>query len=239
MAHLVTHHRLLLAVALAVVAAACSGGATTDPEAGPFTADADPVAADATPEAAPSSTEPAFPPHDARVDLWSNHVDAPAQVGVGSRVLVVNRGPALHDWTNRDGAFATGRLSVDEVTVVTLDEVGTFAYVCELHPIAMRGEIEVVDGPVEPPPLVDPDGTVHVELVENAFVGPDVIPVGSTLTVTNIGSSDHDLTTEDGALDTGTLGPEESTTLVLDTPGLLEWVCSLHPNDMRRTITVT
>lgn len=238
MARIATHHRLLLAVLLAVVATACSDGSAADPSTEPVTADATPVAADATSEATPTPTEPALPPHDARVDLWSNHVDAPAQVGVGSRVLVVNRGPALHDWTNRDGAFATGRLSVDEVTVVTLDEAGTFAFVCQLHPIAMRGEIEVVDGPVEPPPLVDPDGTVHVELVENAFVGPDVIPVGSTLTVTNIGSSDHDLTTEDGTLDSGTLGPEESTTLVLDTPGRIEWVCSLHPNDMRRTITV-
>jgi plastocyanin len=227
------------AAALALLAAAC-GGASGDTSAAPAAADAtDP----ATPTTATTTTTAeeaaALPDHDVRVDLWSDFVDAPAQVEVGSRVLVVNRASALHDWTNRDGAFGTERLSTDAFEVVVLDEVGTFAYVCELHPIAMRGEIEVVDGPVEPPPLVHADGTIHVDLVDRAFIGPDAYPLGSEITVTNVGRNDHDLTTEDGALDSGVLAPGESTTLVLDAPGRLEWVCSLHPRDMRRTVTVS
>ncbi len=87
--------------------------------------------------------------------------------------------------------------------------------------------------------MVAPDGTIHVDLVEYAFVGPTEFPVGTELTLTNVGDLDHDLSVEgvDGAV--AALVPGASSTMTLDVTGRFEWYCSLHPRDMRRTITVT
>ncbi len=226
------------ACVLAAVWLAAGCGASAEravPAATPATADA-PTGAPTTEDV--EAPGPVLPDADVQVDMYNYFTDAPAQVAAGSRVLVLNRGTALHDWVNRDGAFTTEELTLDEFEVVALDTPGTFDWVCSLHPAQMRGEIEVVDGPVAAPEPIEVDGTIHVEVTEWAFVGPvDQVPAGTDLTVTNIGDTDHDLVTEEGP-GTDVLSPGESEVITLDTPGRFEWYCSLHVREMRRTVEV-
>lgn len=228
--------RAACVLAAAWLLAACGAGTDrASPAATPATVATSPGAPTTEDEAAAG---PVLPDADVQVDMYNYYTDAPAQVAAGSRVLVLNRGTALHDWVNRDGAFTTEKLTLDGFEVVTLDTPGTFDWVCTLHPAQMRGEIEVVDGPVAAPEPTEVDGTIHVDVTEWAFVGPvDQVPVGTDLTVTNIGDTDHDLVTDED-IATDILAPGESEVITLDTPGRFEWYCSLHVREMRRTVEV-
>lgn len=233
--HTIGGRRLACLIAAALLAPGCSAD---EDRAAPA---ATPAVVEAPTEA--SSTQGAsvgmdLPAADVQVDMYNYFTDAPARIAAGSRVLVLNRGTALHDWVNRDGAFTTEVLALDEFELITLDTPGTFDWVCSLHPARMRGAVEVVDGPVAAAAPVEADGTIHVDVTEFAFVGPvDQVPAGTELTVTNIGDSDHDLTT-DGGPGTAVLSPGESEVVTFDTPGRFEWYCSLHVREMRRTVEV-
>ncbi|MGH2950623.1 MAG: cupredoxin domain-containing protein [Solirubrobacterales bacterium] len=63
-------------------------------------------------------------------------------VEAGAEVSWANADEAAHTASAEDGSFDTGGLGKNEVGRVTIDEPGTYAYVCEFHPF-MKGTIEV------------------------------------------------------------------------------------------------
>jgi plastocyanin len=63
----------------------------------------------------------------------------------GTVILWTNEDGAPHTATARDGSFDTGRLGRGESGQVTLEEPGTFEYVCSYHP-SMEGRVVVADG---------------------------------------------------------------------------------------------
>ena len=81
--------------------------------------------------------------------------------------------------------------------------------------------------------------TTTVDLPPSYRFAPEVISVkaGATVTWTN-----HDNFTHSVSFDGSQpqmLSPGASTTRTFDTPGTYAYVCSLHPRDMRGTVTVT
>lgn len=55
------------------------------------------------------------------------------------------------------------------------------------------------------------------------------VPVGASVTWTNLDSASHSATDLNGAWDTGLLAQGELVTLVFDTPGTFQYFCTLHP----------
>lgn len=203
---------------------------TDEPASTPVGATADDAQTDPAGDPAPEA--------DATVVLYNFHIDGPEAVPAGSEILVTNVGTSPHDWVEEDGAFGTERFGQGEWEVVTAGAPGVYTMLCTLHPIDMRATLEVTDGPV-PDGLADDDESTTIELTEYAFVGPDQFAVGTDVTVTNIGRLDHDLSSGDGTFATAELAPDGSEVITLDTRGTYDLVCTLHPNDMRRTVTVT
>ena len=64
-------------------------------------------------------------------------------VGVGAEVTFKHDGRAPHTATAEDGSFDTGELDNGGTFTHTFGNVGTYEYICALHP-RMRGTIEVV-----------------------------------------------------------------------------------------------
>jgi plastocyanin len=62
---------------------------------------------------------------------------------VGSEVTWTNADPAQHTVTATDGSFDSGPIAPNGDFSVTFDQVGTFAYRCEIHP-TMEGSVRVV-----------------------------------------------------------------------------------------------
>jgi len=56
-----------------------------------------------------------------------------------------------------------------------------------------------------------------------------VVPVGGTITWTNMGSQGHTVTASDGSFDSGVVAPGATATLEFDTPGTYAYVCTPHP----------
>ena len=63
-------------------------------------------------------------------------------VAAGTEITIENRDDAAHTFTEVDGAFDTGSVSGGESTTVVIDEPGTYAYFCAIHP-SMTGTITV------------------------------------------------------------------------------------------------
>ena len=80
----------------------------------------------------------------ATVSIIDFEFDAPASVAAGTEITVVNNGEATHTWTQPDGAFDTGQIAPGSSATVTIDEPGTYDYVCSIHS-NMTGTIEVTD----------------------------------------------------------------------------------------------
>jgi plastocyanin len=85
-----------------------------------------------------------------------------------------------------------------------------------------------------------PVATTSVDLPKSYKFVPAaiVVPAGSTVTWANRDDFTHDVTLPDGtpAL---TMRPGESATHTFDTAGTFDYMCSLHPKDMRGRIVVT
>ena len=85
-----------------------------------------------------------------------------------------------------------------------------------------------------------PVATTSVELPKSyKFVPPAiVVPAGSTVTWANNDDFTHDVTLPDGtpAL---TMRPGERATHTFDMAGTFDYMCSLHPKDMRGRVLVT
>jgi plastocyanin len=61
---------------------------------------------------------------------------------------------------------------------------------------------------------------------------------GTTITWVNRDTVPHDAADEGGAWGTAMLKQDESDTLTYDTPGVYQYLCTIHP-DMKATLTVT
>jgi plastocyanin len=62
---------------------------------------------------------------------------------VGTEVTWTNADPTEHTVTALDGSFDSGPIAPSGRFAVTFDQVGTFAYRCEIHP-TMEGSVRVV-----------------------------------------------------------------------------------------------
>lgn len=85
-----------------------------------------------------------------------------------------------------------------------------------------------------------PVATTSVDLPKSYKFVPAaiVIPAGATVTWANRDDFTHNVTLPDGtpAL---TMRPGESATHTFETAGTFDYVCSLHPKDMRARVVVT
>lgn len=109
--------------ALAVIAAACSGG--HDSSNAPMTV------------GGMTNT----------VDIKSmDYKPGNLQVPAGAAITFVNHDSVPHSATARDGSWDTGLLKKSESKTLTFDKPGTYAYYCTLHP-AMKARIEVAAAP--------------------------------------------------------------------------------------------
>ncbi len=81
-------------------------------------------------------------------------------------------------------------------------------------------------------------GALSVEIKNFAFNSKELeVPVGSTVTWTNLDSVAHTATADEGAFNSGNLNPGESYSIDLKTAGSFTYNCSYHPN-MQGTIVV-
>jgi plastocyanin len=55
------------------------------------------------------------------------------------------------------------------------------------------------------------------------------VPVGGTLTWSNLGSQAHTVTAADGSFDSGLVAPGSTASIEFDTPGVFSYTCSPHP----------
>jgi plastocyanin len=85
-----------------------------------------------------------------------------------------------------------------------------------------------------------PVATTSVDLPKSYTFAPAaiVVPAGSTVTWSNHDDFTHNVTLPDGtpAL---TMRPGESVTHAFGTAGSFDYLCSLHPKDMRGRVVVT
>lgn len=81
-------------------------------------------------------------------------------------------------------------------------------------------------------------GTAQITIQGFAFSGDLTVQPGQEITVTNNDAMAHTLTADDGAFDTGLIGPDESVTFTApDEAGDYGFHCEPHPQ-MTNTLTV-
>lgn len=179
----------------------------------------------------------------------------PAELTVpaGSTVQFANVGGKPHTMTAEDGTFDTGRVDpgaedgrfAGSNVTFTVDTPGTFAYVCQVHPAAMRGVLTVVDagggggggGSGEPPPTAAAPpapaapSTAAVTMADFSFEAPEAsVAPGGRVTWTNEGGAPHTATFDDVELDTGNVEPgAEGTLTAPEEPGTYSYKCTIHP----------
>lgn len=171
------------------------------------------------------------------------------EVAAGTTLLVANVGGKPHTLTADDGSFGTniiapgpegGRFAGTNATV-TLSEPGTFAFFCEIHPQAMRGQVTVTGqaAAAPPPPAAGPTAA-RLEAFDFGFRDQELtVAAGAELTVSNTGAAPHTATFDQLELDTGTIEPGGSATLAVPAePGTYSYRCTIHPARMTGVVTV-
>lgn len=86
------------------------------------------------------------------------------------------------------------------------------------------------------PPAATADLTITI--ADFAFSGVTEVAVGSTVTITNTDSSPHTWSSDDGAFDSGAIGPGEAFEFTFTQAGTFAYHCNFHPS-MTGSITVT
>ena len=87
-------------------------------------------------------------------------------------------------------------------------------------------------------PVISEASQVTVEINNFDFFPRDLtVQAGSTVTWANGDAVPHDATDDAGGWGTGTLAQGESTTLTFDSPGVYQYLCTIHPN-MKATLKV-
>lgn len=120
----------VLLTALTLALAACGGGGDTGGDTGA-------TPAGTSGDAGGSTT----------IELVDFAIEAPEQVTAGQELTVENTGAVAHTFTaEQDGGFDTGSIAPGESTTLTIDDPGTYEFVCTFHPDRMTGSFEVVGG---------------------------------------------------------------------------------------------
>jgi plastocyanin len=94
----------------------------------------------------------ALPAAARAADTTVHITDAPSYdpidvtVTVGGTVTWLNDHTFTHDAAAVDGSWATPKLEKGEAATVTFDTVGSYEYLCTLHPL-MRGSVAVLAAP--------------------------------------------------------------------------------------------
>lgn len=79
--------------------------------------------------------------------------------------------------------------------------------------------------------------TATVTIEDYAFARRNLeVPVGATVTWTNVDAAAHDATSRDGDWKTQRLSGGESETLTFDEPGSYDYYCSIHPSMKARLV---
>lgn len=90
-------------------------------------------------------------------------------------------------------------------------------------------------------PTTDAVATTGGEVaMENISFQPDELTVsaGTTVTWTNLDGVAHTTTSDDAVWDSGGLAGGGTFSFTFDEPGTFQYLCSIHPAQMRATITV-
>jgi plastocyanin len=74
-------------------------------------------------------------------------------------------------------------------------------------------------------------GPTTVKITDFAFDPSNVtVPVGTTVTWTNLDSASHTVTSDIGVFESGTLGPNATFSYTFNSRGTFNYFCSLHPS---------
>lgn len=88
-------------------------------------------------------------------------------------------------------------------------------------------------------PVVSDALQMTVEIRDFDFFPRELtVAPGTTITWVNRDTVPHDATDEGGSWGTAMLNQDESDTLTFDSPGVYQYLCSIHP-DMKATVTVS
>ncbi|HEY7032485.1 MAG TPA: cupredoxin domain-containing protein [Thermomicrobiales bacterium] len=147
---------------------------------------------------------------------------ATLEVTVGTTVTWTNAGNAPHTVTSDDGVFDSGQLSNGQTFSFTFDQVGTFAYHCNIHP-QMTAQIVVKEAAAAPP-----GKAVSIKDFQFSPASRSVI-VGTTVTWTNTGDAPHTVTSDDGVFDSGRIEPGDDFSFTFDQVGTFTYHCAIHP----------
>ncbi|MDH4145381.1 MAG: cupredoxin domain-containing protein [Acidimicrobiia bacterium] len=171
------------------------------------------------------------------------------EVAVGTQLLFANVGGKPHTLTADDGSFTTpvvppgpesGRFAGGNA-VLALTTPGRFAFHCEIHPQAMKGEL-VVTGTAEaepPPPPSNAARKADIAAFDFGFAEEQtVVAPGAEINFRNTGAAPHTLTLDDQPVDTGTIESGDSAVVAApEAPGSYSFKCTVHPA-MRGTLVV-
>lgn len=205
------------------------------------------------PDPPPPSPAPSPPPAPASGDVTIfdfGFTPGDTTVTVGATITWANTGAAPHTVTDAAGGFDSGFLFAGDTYTRTFDVVGTYDYICTLHP-EMTGTVVVqgADGEPPPPAPTDPDPppgssptpavSGDITIVDNAFSPrTKTVATGTTVAWANTGVVPHTVTSGSGGFDSGFIMSGETYRRTFGTPGTYDYVCTIHPG-MTGTLVVT
>ena len=102
----------------------------------------------------------------------------------------------------------------------------------------MHREMHGGGGQTPQTPVVSDALQMTVEIRDFDFFPRELtVESGTTITWVNRDAAPHDATDEGGSWGTAMLNQDESDTLTFDSPGVYQYLCTIHPN-MKATVTV-
>jgi len=174
-----------------------------------------------------------FPPDALVITIYDDDGFSPAalEVDPGQEITFANAHDDPHTATG--SGFDTGIIQPGATATVAIDEPGTYAFACLIHPnmvgtIGVRGP----DGLVPPPKAAAPPpaDAIAVQIVGFAFNPASVtVTTGTTVAWTNADRVPHTVTALDGSFDSSIFDPGSSFTQTFNTPGAFPYQCLLHP----------
>jgi plastocyanin len=133
---------LLISVLLAFGLAACGDDDDDDTTAQEATTTTTTTTSDPQANAPAPSGEAV---RSAKVEMVDFSFEPPTvTVQAGGKVIWQNEGEAPHTATADDDSFDTGTIESGKLKSVNFKQVGTYSYICTIHP-DMQGTVEVVE----------------------------------------------------------------------------------------------